>query len=103
MVKTNHLGEVNTTVITNIQEHTPAIESKIYPNPITDHTNILLEDREDEIRSIIIYDIAGKVAQTEQGNNTHKQTIHKQDLIQGHYFIEIMSKNGISKRSLWIK
>jgi len=103
LVKTNHLGELDSTIVTGVEEIKITAESSIYPNPMTDRTNILLKDREDNITGINIYDISGKAVRTEQGNRSNKQTIHKQNLIQGHYFIEIISKNGISKKSIWIK
>ena len=33
---------------------------------------------------------------------SNKQTINRQNLIQGHYFIEIISKKGISKKRIFI-
>ena len=103
MIKTNHLGDVDTTVITNIQEPLTKTESNIFPNPMTDRTNIQLDNREDKIKLINIYDISGKVVRTEQGNNTYRHTIQKQNLTKGQYFIEVITNNGISKKIIWIK
>ena len=63
---------------------------------MTDRTNIQLDNREDKIKLINIYDIR-KVVRVEQGNNTYRHTIQKQNPTKGQYFIEVITNYEYKK------
>lgn len=65
----------------------------IYPNPARDHLNIE-PLRKNEISSIDIFSIQGKLIESKKTNNT-QQSIDISDLSGGGYILKIHTENGL--------
>lgn len=66
-----------------------------YPNPAKDYLTITSNNAIHSIKSIIIYDVLGKVVLTKQVSNSEAQTVNIAELNTGVYMIEITSNNNV--------
>ncbi len=60
---------------------------KVYPNPVNGST--LFVNSANEITAILIYDVAGKLVKTVQGNNSVNDEINVSDLNKGLYILVV--------------
>ncbi|MDB4533747.1 T9SS type A sorting domain-containing protein [Vicingaceae bacterium] len=75
---------------TGIDEQSAATSFSVYPNPTSYQITI---DTEDNIETIKIIDVTGKIVETKTSTNT---TINVAHLIKGLYFLEIKTDNGLT-------
>jgi hypothetical protein len=84
----------NTTFVTtlgsNTFENNPFI---LYPNPADDYVTITTNNNK-TIKSIVVYDVLGKVIISKDCNDTLMQTINTSELKTGIYLIDIMSNDN---------
>lgn len=66
-----------------------------YPNPAHDVVTILANNTVHEIKSIVIYDVLGKVMVAQEATNSALQSVSIAELNAGIYMIEITSKNNL--------
>ena len=66
-----------------------------YPNPAKDYLTVTSNTAIHSIKSIVIYDVLGKVVLTKQVSNTEAQTVNIAELNAGVYMIEITSNNNV--------
>ena len=66
-----------------------------YPNPAKDQLTVTSNNTIHSIKSIVIYDVLGKVVLTKQVSNTEAQTVNIAELNAGVYMIEITSNNNV--------
>ncbi|WP_445713086.1 DUF7619 domain-containing protein [Flavobacterium sp.] len=79
-----------TTLGTNTFENNPFI---LYPNPADDYVTITTNNNK-TIKSIVVYDVLGKVIISKDCNDTLMQTINTSELKTGIYLIDIMSNDN---------
>lgn len=77
-----------------IEDH---INIDVYPNPATDNVTFNLQNA-GEIKTITIYDIAGKIVEVIANINTNKATIDTSKLSTGIYVYSITLANGKTQR-----
>jgi len=77
----------------NVSEISEDNQTLAYPNPAT---NSVFIESEDVIRSISVYNIAGKLVATQEGNNSSKVEVLLSDFEKGHYTLNILTSEGIS-------
>ncbi len=75
---------------TGLAEITPE-NLLIAPNPTTDIINIRLA--ENQIQSIQVFDLAGKLVREVKGVNTNQYQLHRDDLNNGLYIVKIKDKD----------
>ncbi len=79
---------------------------KIYPNPSTENVNINFESSNEELLTVNITDLNGRVVLTEKsevikGNNV--LTVKVKDLTSGMYIITLTSENNSNYRTKFVK
>ncbi|PCJ00453.1 MAG: hypothetical protein COB15_02795 [Flavobacteriales bacterium] len=79
-----------TVTSTGINEQTAATSFSVYPNPTSYQITI---DTEENIETIKIIDVTGKIVETKRLTNT---TINVAHLIKGLYILEIKTDNGLT-------
>lgn len=65
-----------------------------YPNPANDYVTVTANNSIHTIKSIVIYDLLGKVVMTKKVTNSNAQTVNIAELNAGVYMIEIISNNN---------
>lgn len=65
-----------------------------YPNPANDYVTVTANNTIHTIKSIVIYDLLGKVVMTKEVTNANAQMVNIADLNAGVYMIEITSNNN---------
>jgi hypothetical protein len=74
---------------TGIDKEIATTHFSVYPNPASSQITI---DTEENIETIKIIDVTGKIVETKTSNNT---TINVDQLMKGLYILEIKTENGI--------
>jgi hypothetical protein len=67
---------------------TALAQTKVYPNPVTTHSNIQLENVAKEL-TVAIYDVQGKLVLKHTFSNTALATMSTESLQNGMYFMQI--------------
>lgn len=76
---------------------------KIFPNPVNNELNIILDEEMTDLRSIDIYHITGKKTLSISSNEITKNLrINTEALQSGQYLLTINSKDGIIERRKFI-
>ena len=75
----------------------------IHPNPAKESVTVNLEDIEDILQLITIYDITGRVINTLNFNGKGPVTIPIKELESGLYKIEVLSSNNNRTHSTFVK
>ena len=75
----------------------------IYPNPFNSETNILFQNPNNETITISLIDVSGRILKEIKTINTNKITVEKGSLSKGIYFVQLMSKNYINKKTMIIE
>ncbi|MCF8298273.1 MAG: T9SS type A sorting domain-containing protein [Saprospiraceae bacterium] len=81
------------TVASGINENYLKKYIKIFPNPFSDETNILIENPNISVKTIELLDISGKKIISIEKPESNKITIHRNGLESGLYFIKITTEN----------
>lgn len=84
-----------------IKESTPNLIS-LYPNPATDIVNVTFKDHLNH-GTLSIIDIAGRVYQTLEVENTNQLTLDVSQLIEGLYFIQFKNNHQNVQQKIVIK
>ena len=106
------IGNTNTFELTVTDNDADAIEDinfvdlKLYPNPSSDVLTLELVSNENQISTITIVDVLGRVVMTDsyilnRGNNSIK--INVSNLAKGNYNLEIGTEAGKHVESLQVK
>ena len=82
---------------TNAISSQPELSVNIYPVPAQDYVVI---ESENNLQSIQLFDMAGKLLQSTNGNNTTQVMLDIKSLPAGLYTVRISSTNGISIQQL---
>jgi hypothetical protein len=83
-----------------INESSNSSALNIYPNPCTDVLNYSLDLVSEQIKSISVIDITGKVVLM---NANSKTSLDVSGLERGHYFIKIVTESDILTKSFELK
>jgi hypothetical protein len=75
----------------------------IHPNPAKESVTVNLENKEDILQLITIYDITGRVINTLNFNGKGPVTIPIKELESGLYKIEVLSSNNNRTHSTFVK
>jgi hypothetical protein len=74
----------------------------IYPNPATGSTTLQAKDKQ-RIQRTVVFDIFGKKAREYLGSAGPQNTIDLSGLVQGLYFVQIQTDQGMETRKLVVK
>lgn len=71
----------------------------VFPNPVTGNGYLTFDSSVEDVKTIVIYDISGRLVyeqlfNIEKGNN--KLTLETQNLTQGMYFIKMINEDGVN-------
>ena len=91
-------GDVCLHLPLEVDEQYETLFTSVYPNPSYGVFNIMVKN--DKIRCIKLFDVAGKLVATIQGNQLSEQRIEFKSLASGSYFVEInvvSGKKGLQK------
>ncbi|WP_432672671.1 DUF7619 domain-containing protein [Flavobacterium sp. SM2513] len=69
----------------------------LYPNPTNAMLHINLQNTNESLKNIIVYDMIGKTIKTISGNNAQQETINVGDLAKGVYMIEITTDSNLKQ------
>ena len=75
----------------------------IHPNPAKESITLNLENKEDVLKLITIYDITGRVINTLNFNGKGPVTIPIKELESGLYKVEVLSSNNNRTHSTFVK
>jgi CubicO group peptidase (beta-lactamase class C family) len=90
------------TCATSINENQVATNYFVYPNPVS--TNLTIENPQQTIETITVYDLLGKILQTQSGFiNATKISIYFEGFTKGIYVLEVVEKNKYISRKKIIK
>ncbi len=81
------------TVTVGLKENKLRNSIKIFPNPFTDETFILIENPNVKIKIVEVFDISGKKLKTIENPITNKIIIHRNGMKSGLYFIKLTTKD----------
>jgi PKD repeat protein len=88
--------------LTGIEEISNSPNFIIYPNPSNNVVTLKLHNNENEEKNILIYDISGKLV-TSLNFTSNEISINTTELNNGVYFIQLITKSGISNNKLIIQ
>ena len=74
----------------------------VYPNPTNSVLHISLQDTNESLSKIVIYDVVGKTIKTIAGNSVQETTINVSNLATGVYMIEITTDTNIKQTRKFI-
>lgn len=75
---------------------------KLMPNPMVNQT--LLQTNPDfPMKSVTLYDLNGRVVRKLSGLNTNSITVHRNELSQGAYILQVGFKKGVISKTLLIQ
>jgi hypothetical protein len=75
---------------------------KMMPNPMVNQT--LLQTKSDfPMKSVTLYDLHGRVVRKLSGLNTNSITVHRNELSQGAYILQVGFKKGVISKTLLIQ
>ena len=74
----------------------------IYPNPTNSVLHVNLQDTNESLAKIVIYDMIGKVIKTVAGNSVQETAINVADFATGVYMIEITTDTNIKQTRKFI-
>ena len=99
--------DTNPAVITNtfLSEFETDLSTKIfttnnilvYPNPTNSVLNVSLQDTNESLAKIVIYDMIGKVIETVAGNGVQETAINVANFTTGVYMIEITTDSNLKQ------
>ena len=75
----------------------------VSPNPVTDKINIDLSQIPNEVRSIGVYDISGRMVIQESVNGSRYYTISRGSISSGSYFVRIELENGTVNKKIIVQ
>ena len=75
---------------------------RVFPNPASNQVTIT-DIADNKIKAVKIYDVMGRLRKMQKYNNATNVTINVSDLLNGIYFMEIISDHGSIRRNLNIK
>ncbi|HXH18432.1 MAG TPA: T9SS type A sorting domain-containing protein, partial [Chitinophagales bacterium] len=70
------------------------VDVELFPNPSSTEISIRVNDASQAIRSIQVFDIAGKLARSEDVKNLTRYTLGRKGLENGVYFVNIQFTSG---------
>jgi hypothetical protein len=89
------LGMNTTRVLSNLS----VITKEIYPNPANDHAVISLGKIYSQVK-IELFNSLGKIAYTQEFNNTSNPSINTSDLCKGLYYVRIKNEEGTESSTI---
>ncbi|WP_026978869.1 DUF7619 domain-containing protein [Flavobacterium tegetincola] len=69
----------------------------LYPNPTNSMLHINLQNTNESLKNIIVYDMIGKTIKTISGNTTQQASVSVGDLAKGVYMIEITTDKNLKQ------
>lgn len=81
------------TVSSGISENNLKDYIKIFPNPFTNETNVVIENPNINVKLIELFDISGKKIKSIKNPESTKITIHRNGMESGLYFIKITTED----------
>lgn len=76
------------------------IKIQIYPNPVQDFVNLLIEEDFDHPNIVNIHDVNGKLMYSSSIVSNQNQQINTQAWVHGVYFVTVNGKNNIEKTKI---
>jgi hypothetical protein len=87
--------------ISDVTEETKSyIKLQIYPNPVQDFVNLSIEEDNDNLNTVNIHDVNGKLIYSEQIISNQNKVIDTQNWARGVYFVTVNGKNNIQKTKI---
>lgn len=87
-----------TTFVPNLTSGSFSLNNAVvYPNPAKELVNVQLKNSSETLKTIMIYDMIGKIIKTVSGNASQQSTIHVGDLASGAYMIEITTDSNLKQ------
>jgi hypothetical protein len=87
--------------ISDVSEKTKSyIKLQIYPNPVQDFINLSIEEENDNLNTVNIHDVNGKLIFSEQIISNQNKLIDTQNWAHGVYFVTVNGKNNIQKTKI---
>ena len=90
-----YVDNVNITSVMAVNENSDLIgDVSVYPNPLTDKTNIIINLKETSAVSYIVYNVLGEVVSSDKpgvlATGSHEFVLNASNLSTGMYYINIM-------------
>ena len=76
------------------------IKLQIFPNPVQDFVNLSIEEENDNLNTVNIHDVNGKLIFSEQIISNQNKVIDTQHWARGVYFVTVNGKNNIQKTKI---
>ncbi len=87
--------------ISDVTEETKSyIKLQIYPNPVQDFVNLSIEEENDNLNTVNIHDVNGKLIYSDQIISNQNKVIDTQHWARGVYFVTVNGKNNIQKTKI---
>ena len=90
-------------VQTSVSLPSTQFEIKAYPNPFSQHTNLLLGDVSKEGVDLYLFDLSGKLVCKRTGIHSSSIEINAEHLKAGLYFAEVRAKDKIGRFKLVVQ